>query len=106
MRPAGAASSRGSSTSSRSLRVNVPQKAKSGAGPEGRHRSTGAGGCPLGRGSDVRADLREDRADARAQEDQGRNGDDGDEGKDECVLGKTLPLLLAEDAGQPGHEVS
>src|SRR3954451_9843288 len=55
--------------------------------------------------SDVRADLREDCADAGAQEDQGGDGDDGDQRQDESVLGETLPFLLAENAGQPGHEI-
>src|SRR5450759_4654835 len=58
-------------------------------------------GCPaasstvakpvLDRSSDVAEDLR----DLAAQEDEGNDRDDRDEGEDEGVLGEALPLLVA-----------
>src|SRR5512135_1999659 len=43
---------------------------------------------------DGRADRAQDRADLAAQEEEGDDGHDGDEGKDECVLGKALAFLV------------
>jgi uncharacterized membrane protein (UPF0127 family) len=42
------------------------------------------------------SDVREDVLDLRAQDEQGCDHDDGDEGKQNAVLGHRLPLLAAE----------
>ena len=55
--------------------------------------------------SDVGADVRENGADLRAEEDQGSDGNDGDESKDQGVLSQSLPLLLVESGRQPSQEV-
>src|SRR3954453_13278689 len=48
---------------------------------------------------DRRADLVKDRRDLAAQEDEGDNRDNRDEGEDQRVLGETLALLVLRDAG-------
>ena len=40
----------------------------------------------------------QDARDLAAQEDQGHDGDDGNERKDQRVLGETLALLVIRDA--------
>src|SRR5918997_1434772 len=49
---------------------------------------------------DGRADLAQDRADLAAEEDQGDDRDDRDQGEDQCVLGQALALLVAADRGE------
>src|SRR3954452_24411941 len=48
-------------------------------------------------GLDRRADLRQDRADLLAEEDQGDDRDDRDEGEDQRVLRETLAFLVPTD---------
>ena len=43
---------------------------------------------------DGAADRAEDLADLAAQEDEGDDRNDGDQGEDQCVLGKTLAVLV------------
>src|SRR5674536_17398 len=46
---------------------------------------------------DRAADGAEDRADLAAEEDQGDDRHDRDEGEDQCVLGEPLALLVANE---------
>jgi hypothetical protein len=58
----------------------------------------------LERASDRAADLAEDRADLLAQEDEGDNRDDRDEGKDQRVLGETLAFLIPAKGSDESSE--
>src|SRR6476659_1771927 len=57
-----------------------------------------------GRESDRCADRAQDVVDLRAQEDQGRNRNDGDEREDQRVLSKAL-AFAAIDAGELGNHL-
>src|SRR5436190_2174929 len=62
----------------------------------------------VGRQLDVLADGAEDLADRRAQEEQGEDRHDRDEGEDQRVLRETLAFLVtpesAEERGDEGHD--
>src|SRR3954462_9172002 len=60
------------------------------AGPRRHRRSESTRQILLDRG----ADLAQDRGDLAAQEDQGDDRNDGDEGEDQRVLGETLAFLV------------
>src|SRR4051812_2806204 len=49
---------------------------------------------------DRRADVRQDRRDLAAEEDEGDDRDDGDEREDQRVLGETLALLVLTERGE------
>ncbi len=60
-----------------------------------------------GIGLDRGADVAQDGADLAAQEDEGHDGHDDDEGEDERLLGEALAVFLAakghQDAIDQGH---
>jgi hypothetical protein len=60
------------------------------AGAEG----SGGSGVAVESRLDRRADLRQDRADLRPEEDQGDDRNDGDEREDQRVLRETLAFLV------------
>src|SRR5206468_5203147 len=76
-------------------RAGIPAQNET-AGARRLRRST----SELGRRSDRRADLRQDRADLGAQEDQRDDRDDRDEGEDQRVLGETLAFLVPAKRGE------
>jgi hypothetical protein len=51
----------------------------------------------------VASDVREDVLDLRAQDEQGGDHDDGDEGKQNAVLGHRLPLFAVEPVAAAFH---
>src|SRR4029078_6612014 len=53
---------------------------------------------------DRAADRAQDRADLAAQEDQGNDRDDGDEGEDQRVFGETLAILVPAERGEERAE--
>src|SRR6478609_3859959 len=65
-------------------------------GPEG----SGGFGVAVETRLDRAADLRQDRADLRPEEDQGDDRDDRDEREDQRVLRETLALLVPTDRGE------
>src|SRR5688572_21091784 len=68
-------------------------------------RALGLGGSVRsGRRLDRRPDRAQDRADLGAQENQGNDRDDRDEGEDQRVLRETLALLVAPERGEEAVE--